>query len=88
MIVVDTSVWSLAFRRRNWPKGVTPGIVKLLQKLTREKQRVVVPGVVLQELLSGVKDPAQGERIKELGAIPFLVEIDEAPMVGYASFSS
>ena len=25
-----------------------------------------MPGVVLQELLSGVKDPAQGERIKEL----------------------
>jgi hypothetical protein len=66
LIVVDTSVWSLAFRRRSWPRGVTPGIIKLLQKLTREKQRVVVPGVVLQELLSGVKDPAQGERIKEL----------------------
>lgn len=66
MIVVDTSVWSLAFRRRSWPKGVAPGVVKLLQKLTRDKQRVVVPGVVLQELLSGVKDPAQGERIKEL----------------------
>ena len=66
MIVVDTSVWSLAFCRRSWPNGVTPGIIKLLQKLTREKQRVVVPGVVLQELLSGVKDPAQGERIKEL----------------------
>jgi len=43
-----------------------PGVVKLLQKLTREKQRVAVPGVVLQELLSGVKDPAQGERIEEL----------------------
>ena len=66
MIVVDTSVWSLAFRRRSWPNGVMPGVVKLLQKLTKEKQQVVVPGIVLQELLSGVKDPAQGERIKEL----------------------
>jgi predicted nucleic acid-binding protein len=56
----------MAFRRRSWPKGGTPGVVKHLQKITREKQRVVVPGVVLQELLSGVKDPAQGERIKEL----------------------
>jgi hypothetical protein len=56
----------LAFRRRSWPGGDIPGIVKLLQKLTREKHRVVVPGVVLQELLSGIKDPAQGERIKEL----------------------
>jgi hypothetical protein len=66
LIVVDTSVWSLAFRRRSWPNGVTPGVVKLLQKLTREKQQVAVPGIVLQELLSGVKDLAQGERIKEL----------------------
>ncbi|MBI5420193.1 MAG: PIN domain-containing protein [Deltaproteobacteria bacterium] len=66
MIVVDTSVWSLAFRRRSWPNEVMPRVVKLLQKLTREKQQVVVPGIVIQELLSGVKDPAQGERIKEL----------------------
>jgi len=66
LIVVDTSVWSLAFRRRGWPNRVTPGVVKLLQKLTKEKQQVVVPGIVLQELLSGVKDPAQWERIKEL----------------------
>lgn len=56
----------MAFRRCGWPKGVTPGVVKLLQKLTREKQQVAMPGVVLQELLSGVKDPAQGKRIKEL----------------------
>lgn len=66
MIVVDTSVWSLAFRRRGWPNGVMPNVVKLLKKLTKEQQEVVVPGIVLQELLSGVKDEAQGERIKEL----------------------
>jgi predicted nucleic acid-binding protein len=66
VIVVDTSVWSLAFRRRAWPDSVTPGVVKLLQWLTREIQQVVVLGVVVQELLSGIKDPAQGEIIKEL----------------------
>ncbi|MBI5576530.1 MAG: PIN domain-containing protein [Deltaproteobacteria bacterium] len=63
MIVVDTSVWSLAFRRRNWPKGVMPGVVQLLEKLTRDKQRVVVPGIVNQELLSGIKEPSQAEKI-------------------------
>ena len=66
MIVVDTSVWSLAFRRRSWPHGAMPSVVKLLKKLTKEQRQVVVPGIVLQELLSGVKDTAQGERIKEL----------------------
>jgi hypothetical protein len=43
-----------------------PGVVRLLRKLTREKEHLGVPGVVLQELLSGVKDLTQGERIKAL----------------------
>lgn len=63
MIVVDTSVWALAFRRRNWPNGVMPEVVQLLQRITREKHRVVVPGIVMQELLSGIKEPAQVEKL-------------------------
>lgn len=66
MIIVDTSVWSLAFRRRSWPNDEMPSVVKLLRRLTHEKEHLGVPGVVLQELLSGVKDPAQGERLKAL----------------------
>jgi len=66
LIVIDTSVWSLAFRRRRWPEGVMPGVVRLVKKLTLERHQVALPGVVLQELLSGVKDPAQGERIRAL----------------------
>jgi len=56
----------LAFRRRSWPNGEVPWIVKILQKLTREKNKICVPGVVLQVLLSGIKDPAQVERILDL----------------------
>ena len=40
-----------------------PGVVQLLEKLTRDKQRVVVPGIVIQELLSGIKEPSQAEKI-------------------------
>jgi predicted nucleic acid-binding protein len=43
-----------------------PGVVQLLEKLTREKQRVVVPGIVFQELLSGIKEPSQAEKIMEI----------------------
>lgn len=43
-----------------------PRVVRLLKKLTLEKHPVALLGVVLQEILSGVRDPAQGERIKEL----------------------
>lgn len=40
-----------------------PGVVQLLEKLTRDKQRIVVPGIVIQELLSGIKEPSQAEKI-------------------------
>ncbi len=40
-----------------------PGVVQLLGKLTRDKQRIVVPGIVIQELLSGIKEPSQTEKI-------------------------
>ena len=56
-------MWSLAFRRRSWPKGVKPRVVQLLEKLTRDKQPVVVPGIVIQELLSGIKEPSQAEKL-------------------------
>ena len=63
MIVVDTPVWSLAFRRRSRPAGVIPGVVKLLGRLAQDDEPLVVPGIVLQELLSGIKDPSHAERI-------------------------
>jgi predicted nucleic acid-binding protein len=43
-----------------------PPVVRLLKKLTVEKNPVGLPGIVLQEILSGVRDPAQGERMKDL----------------------
>ncbi len=43
-----------------------PRVVKRLEKLTRDKQRVVVPGIVIQELLSGIKEPSQAEKIMEI----------------------
>jgi hypothetical protein len=43
-----------------------PRVVQLLEKLTRDKQRLVVPGIVIQELLSGIKEPPQAEKIMEI----------------------
>jgi predicted nucleic acid-binding protein len=78
LIVVDTSLWSLAFRRRSWPKGIKPRIVQLLEKLTRDKQRIVVPGIVIQELLSGVKEPSQAERLlRIMEGYPILLATQE-----------
>jgi len=63
-VLVDTSVWSLALRRK--PEGLTAPerlIVDELADLTREG-RVRVIGLVRQELLSGIRTAAQYEKLR------------------------
>jgi predicted nucleic acid-binding protein len=62
-VLVDTSIWSLALRRRR--RHLTAAeqvLVDELSDLTREG-RVRIIGVVRQELLSGIKTPAQYEKL-------------------------
>lgn len=59
-VVVDTSVWSLALRRRT---SVASPFTNLLQDLI-EDGRVVLLGVVRQELLSGIRHDEQFERLQ------------------------
>ena len=65
MILVDTSVLSFAFRRRTKSSAEAPQ-VRILRRLVAEDRPVVVPGVVLQELLSGVKTSEEFERLQGL----------------------
>ena len=68
-VVVDTSVWSLAFRRR---KVVEAPEVDALRHLVRQGM-VVMIGPVRQEVLSGIKHRDQFERLREqLAAFPDL----------------
>ena len=68
-VIVDTSVWSLAFRRREVVK--TPEVVALIRLV--EQGLVVLLGPVRQEVLSGIKHRDQFERLRErLGAFPDL----------------
>ena len=62
MIGLDTSVLSLAFRRSN----VTSPIALQLRRLIEEDAPLSVPGIVFQELLSGVREPAQFARLHDL----------------------
>jgi len=69
-VLVDTSVWSLALRRA---KGGAPDVAKELSELIREG-RVQMMGAVRQELLSGVRDVVQFERLREqLRAFPDVI---------------
>jgi len=62
VIVLDTSVLSAALRRRK--RGdVEEAVAARLGSLLRSEEQVSVPGIVLQELLSGTAEQKQGERV-------------------------
>lgn len=63
-VLVDTSVWSLAFRRR--AHQLNPGesaVVAELAELIREGRTRII-GLIRQELLSGIPSTAQYERLR------------------------
>ena len=69
--LIDTSVWSLALRRK--PGDLTSGersVVGELAELTREGRACII-GLIRQELLSGIKSSAQYEKLRSaLRAFP------------------
>ena len=67
-VVVDTSVWSLALRR-NTQNGAIP-IINILRDLTSDG-RVVLLGVIRQEVLYGIRYTEQFIRLRDyLRAFP------------------
>ncbi len=69
-VVVDTSVWSLALRR-NTPNDAIP-IINILRDLISDG-RVVLLGVIRQEVLSGIRYSEQFIRLRDyLRAFPDL----------------
>jgi len=64
-LLVDTSVWSLALRRKNTAR-LSPDEQKLKAKLVQAIQdgRVAMLGLLRQELLSGIKEKAQFDKVK------------------------
>jgi predicted nucleic acid-binding protein len=61
-VLVDTSVWSLALRRKSPSENqeVTSALASLV-----EDGRVAIIGAIRQELLSGVKERVQFERLRD-----------------------
>jgi len=64
-LLVDTSVWSLALRRKN-TANLSPDEEKLKTELVQAIQdgRVAMLGLLRQELLSGIKEKAQFDKVK------------------------
>jgi predicted nucleic acid-binding protein len=70
-LFVDTSVWSLAFRR---DAPVDCAEVRALRRALEGDDTIVTTGLVLQELLQGFTGPrARKGIIDRFGALPFLM---------------
>lgn len=91
MIVVDTSVWSQALRRRRSHEAQHPPEppgAALLRRLILAGEPVAVPGPVVQELLSGLRHEAQVERLNAvLAPFPTLLAARETHVLA-ASLSN
>ncbi len=59
MVIVDSNVWSEAFRK----KGKKSRFVSSLQRLI-EKEEILIIGPIRQEVLSGIKEKVHFEKIK------------------------
>jgi predicted nucleic acid-binding protein len=69
-LLVDTSVWSLAFRRDT--QAAEPEVRQLKSALLGSEM-VVTTGLILQELLQGFSGPkAQALIVKHFAALPLL----------------
>jgi predicted nucleic acid-binding protein len=62
VIVLDTSILSHALRRRA-TEGESPETA-ILRRVLAANVQAAVPGVVLQEILSGVRSPAQFRELR------------------------
>ncbi len=70
MLFVDTSVWSLAFRR---DQVSTAPQVRVLRDALEGGETIVVTGLVLEELLQGFAGPkARKDIIDRFAALPLL----------------
>jgi predicted nucleic acid-binding protein len=69
-VLIDTCIWSLALRR-DTPSDQTHHVLELRQLIS--DLRIQIIGPVRQELLSGIRDRAQFDRLREhLRAFPNL----------------
>jgi predicted nucleic acid-binding protein len=82
LVLVDTSVWSLALRR----KKPTPE-VKILDDLLQDLQ-VAIIGPIRQELLSGIREPATFARLRRGLAILEDTPISTADYENAARYSN
>jgi predicted nucleic acid-binding protein len=84
-VLVDTSVWSLAFRR-----DVPPDIneTEILTRCLERQDILFSTGIIVQELLQGFRGPRQRERlIEHFSSLPLIVP-DLSDHIGAAALQT
>jgi len=72
VILLDTSILSLAYRRRRRAEA-EPHEVAVLRGMIREDVPLAIPGIALQEVLTGIRTEAQFGRLERaLKAFPVI----------------
>ncbi len=61
-VLVDTSIWSLGLRRQTG--SINPEAV-ILRKLIEQGEDIYLIGIILQEVLQGIKNPKDFHPLKE-----------------------
>jgi predicted nucleic acid-binding protein len=66
MIFLDTSILSLAYRRKYQYEGVESVEVIMLKQMIAEHKPIQIPGIVVQEFLSGLREESQFQKLQNL----------------------
>ncbi len=88
MFVIDTSVWSRALRRRRRSDSESTEAA-LIRRLVLEDEPIGLPGIVLQELLSGVRTKKEFERLRKvLDPFAVLLATEEHHLLAASLFNT
>jgi len=80
-IIVDTSVWSCALRRRK--PADDPQSEKLAIAL-KQAQPIALLGVILQEILQGIRDPKDFDKVKAHLVVLPLIALEREDFIAAA----
>jgi len=84
-ILVDTSVWSLSLRRKS---GAAAPQSKLLQEYILSGERICLIGIILQEILQGIRNEIQFNKLKSYFEAFPIISLDRDAHVHAAVLSN
>ena len=84
-VIVDTSVWSLALRRKDGPENSE---ATLLRRLIERGEGIYLIGIILQEVLQGIRRPEDFHELRKyFDAFP-LIELSRDDYIKAAALKN